>query len=336
MHLNLPRLRLLDWNCLRFTLLWIYEGRPVLMGAPATPIPSGRSETVTVWLLERGRVRLRGEGFDDDIRAPEWMFLPFPGHDHVFSEDARILSVNFAACWPDGRQIFEERMPLRAASAAHPRLEATARRLLRQVRRRFPGVSTALTIQPATLDDYLAIEADLAAWVAAYAEAMVALGCEPIRMEVTDQAMLDAARDLDRQASYTRPAKAELARRAGLSVSQFDRRFVRALGQTPRQYAERRRCEVARQLLTSTAQPVKQIAFSLGFLQPSHFAAWFRRLVGEYPARYRSRRTVEAPSEKNLWKTVAGAQVAGREPSGADVARRPSFPTAAAQCRRRR
>ena len=108
--------------------------------------------------------------------------------------------------------------------------------------------------------------------------------------------MLDVVRLLDKPVPHVRFAESELARRCGLSVSQLNRRFVRAFGETPRRYAERRRGEVARQLLTSTAQPVKQIAFSLGFLQPSHFAAWFRRLTGLYPAAYRRVRLTPPPT----------------------------------------
>ena len=79
----------------------------------------------------------------------------------------------------------------------------------------------------------------------------------------------------------------DLANMAHLSVPQFERRFRRAFGTSPRQYLLRIRIEYASQLLVETDQTVSEIAQACGFFDHAHFSRSFRRLMNSTPTEYR-------------------------------------------------
>jgi len=81
-----------------------------------------------------------------------------------------------------------------------------------------------------------------------------------------------------------------LARRAGLSRSQFCALFRTGLGRSTTQYIEERRLELARFYLATTSQTVAQIAARTGFESPFYFSRRFRRQFGASPRAYRARR----------------------------------------------
>ena len=79
----------------------------------------------------------------------------------------------------------------------------------------------------------------------------------------------------------------DLARRTGLSHSQFARRFKSVLGVPPKDYLLQVRVRHARRLLESTDRTVADVALASGFYDHSHFSHAFRRLTGVAPAAYR-------------------------------------------------
>jgi AraC-like DNA-binding protein len=80
----------------------------------------------------------------------------------------------------------------------------------------------------------------------------------------------------------------ELAEIAGLSVSQFERRFSDSFGVSPRQYLLRIRIEAAARLLASTEQTVSEIAFACGFHDHAHLSKTFRKVMHVSPTSYRA------------------------------------------------
>jgi AraC-like DNA-binding protein len=113
-------------------------------------------------------------------------------------------------------------------------------------------------------------------------------------------------RDLDRDARSWRPHRRmskvldhiaqhyadplsirDLAGVAGLSISQFDRRFRAAFGQTPSRFLIRYRLTRASQLLVESDETISRIALETGFYDHSHFTREFRKMFGLSPGRYR-------------------------------------------------
>lgn len=95
------------------------------------------------------------------------------------------------------------------------------------------------------------------------------------------------ARDLIDAAPAMRPALGKLAEEARLSRYHLLRSFVLAFGETPGNYAARRRIAMAAELLGRTRKPVIEIAAEAGFASQSAFTRSFRRWRGISPLAYR-------------------------------------------------
>ena len=85
----------------------------------------------------------------------------------------------------------------------------------------------------------------------------------------------------------------DLAAVAGLSISQFDRRFRAAFGQTPSRFLIRYRLTQASQRLVRTNETISQIAHEVGFYDHSHFSREFQSMFGVAPGRYRKQHFIE-------------------------------------------
>jgi transcriptional regulator GlxA family with amidase domain len=85
-----------------------------------------------------------------------------------------------------------------------------------------------------------------------------------------------------------------LATRAGLEERTFLRRFRKATGQRPTEYAQNIRVSKAREALELTRRPIEQIAWEVGYGDASAFRKLFQRVTGLAPADYRRRFGVAA------------------------------------------
>jgi transcriptional regulator GlxA family with amidase domain len=85
-----------------------------------------------------------------------------------------------------------------------------------------------------------------------------------------------------------------MLRESGLGRSQLDRLFFQAFGISTRAYWNRRKLDSANALLATTANPIKEIAFRLGFRQASHFTRWYESLMGLTPNAYRNRERIQS------------------------------------------
>lgn len=79
----------------------------------------------------------------------------------------------------------------------------------------------------------------------------------------------------------------ELAKRAGLSESQFERLFRKAFATSPRQYLQRVRIGHACRLLEDTNETIASIALQCGFYDHAHFTKAFRMQKSTTPSRFR-------------------------------------------------
>jgi len=84
------------------------------------------------------------------------------------------------------------------------------------------------------------------------------------------------------------PALSELSERLGCSRRHFARIFTKVTGTTYSQYLSAKRIGLAKDLITQTRKPMKEIAFELGFQDSHSFSRAFRSAVGCRPTYYRS------------------------------------------------
>jgi AraC family transcriptional regulator len=79
-----------------------------------------------------------------------------------------------------------------------------------------------------------------------------------------------------------------LAGIAAMSAFHFARSFKAATGEPPHKFVMRRRVERAKVLLRTTTAPVAEIAFRVGWENPSHFAQAFKAVAGVSPGIWRN------------------------------------------------
>lgn len=98
-------------------------------------------------------------------------------------------------------------------------------------------------------------------------------------------------------------AAAELAH---ISERTLRRRFVHAIGMTPREYLRTQRIEKACDLLVRTRLPIDEISVRVGYADRSTFARAFRGVQGLPPADYRRRFHRPARMRKEGIETLGG------------------------------
>lgn len=87
---------------------------------------------------------------------------------------------------------------------------------------------------------------------------------------------------------YTEPLRIEdIARRAGLSVYQFEQRVQRLFQMSPLQLLHKLRLDEATRLLRETDMPLADIAIDTGWCDQSAFTRHFSRYAGMAPGKFR-------------------------------------------------
>lgn len=104
---------------------------------------------------------------------------------------------------------------------------------------------------------------------------------------------------------------ARLARQSGYSPFHFHRRFVSAVGETPRRHVSRLRLERAAYLLAITDEPVVAIALHVGYEAHETFTRAFRRHFGVPPTEYRraAKRAQQTRLKRNASFTGEGCRL---------------------------
>jgi transcriptional regulator GlxA family with amidase domain len=87
----------------------------------------------------------------------------------------------------------------------------------------------------------------------------------------------------------------ELASQAGLTERTFLRRFVKATGHKPTDYLQQTRIMKARDALELTNRTIDDIAYSVGYSDPTAFRKVFLKIAGLLPTHYRQRFAIALP-----------------------------------------
>jgi transcriptional regulator GlxA family with amidase domain len=86
----------------------------------------------------------------------------------------------------------------------------------------------------------------------------------------------------------------ELSSRFAVGRRNFDRRFIKATGNTPVEYIQRVKIESAKKTFETTRKNVNEVMYEVGYSDVKAFREVFRKITGMSPLEYRSRYNKEA------------------------------------------
>src|SRR5580704_14261076 len=84
----------------------------------------------------------------------------------------------------------------------------------------------------------------------------------------------------------------DLSAVAQRSPAHLSRKFKLAVGDSPHAYVVKRRLERASHLMMTSAEPLSEIALSVGFSDQAHLCRLFRQAFGRSPASWRRERAI--------------------------------------------
>ena len=106
-------------------------------------------------------------------------------------------------------------------------------------------------------------------------------------------AVLRRAKEFLHDEMNRNPGVIELSAVVGMNVHHFSRMFKRSTGLSPHQYLGNIRLERAKRLLAEGRARIIEIAYEIGYENPSQFSEFFRKRTGLSPSEFR--RTVHGP-----------------------------------------
>jgi transcriptional regulator GlxA family with amidase domain len=80
-----------------------------------------------------------------------------------------------------------------------------------------------------------------------------------------------------------------LASKFAVGRRSFDRRFIRATGNTPIEYSQRVKIESAKKALETSRKTINEVMFDVGYSDVKAFRETFRKITGMSPLEYRDR-----------------------------------------------
>ena len=85
-----------------------------------------------------------------------------------------------------------------------------------------------------------------------------------------------------------------LSSRFAVGRRNFDRRFIKATGNTPLEYAQRVKMESAKKAFENTRKNINEVMYDVGYSDVKAFREVFRKITGMSPLEYRNRYNKEA------------------------------------------
>jgi transcriptional regulator GlxA family with amidase domain len=113
-------------------------------------------------------------------------------------------------------------------------------------------------------------------------------GIVPLKTDHSDQSISDAQEWLHHNFHRTFPLESP-ARRVGMSLRNFVRRFKQATGDSPLIYLQKLRIAAAKRLLESDHRTMREIGDAVGYQDVAFFRQLFERHTGVSPSAYRQR-----------------------------------------------
>jgi len=107
--------------------------------------------------------------------------------------------------------------------------------------------------------------------------------------EVVQQAQLYIENNLEEKISVEK-----LSAQFAVGRRNFDRRFIKATGNTPIEYAQRVKIESAKKAIESSRKNINEIMYEVGYSDVKAFREVFRKITGMTPLDYRGRYNKDA------------------------------------------
>jgi transcriptional regulator GlxA family with amidase domain len=86
----------------------------------------------------------------------------------------------------------------------------------------------------------------------------------------------------------------ELSAKFSVGRRNFDRRFIKATGNTPVEYSQRIKVEAAKKEFENTRKAIHEVMYAVGYSDEKSFREVFRKITGMSPLEYRGRYNKEA------------------------------------------
>lgn len=294
----------MDWSRLHTELVWAYKGNPVVRQCHRFEY-----DMLMCWLMLEGHVKAHSSSCGwIEAKAGQWLFMPHDKDEHIFSDNAKIISLRLVIHWPNDQHLYPYDQWIRIDSLDHPHLERQANQLVKAAGKIMKldtslGIaSTELATLSCDFADYMTMKQATYRWVMLYDQTMQKIGMQRTPLEKIDARVNRALKIIDRLPPDRKFEEETLGKTVGLSVGQLIRLFSQAIGQTPKAYAEKLRINDTIKLLISSNIPLKQLAYTMGFKQQSHFANWFHKKTGKYPREYRKQH--QAPVQDQIFETL--------------------------------
>ncbi|SIN96521.1 GlxA family transcriptional regulator [Chitinophaga niabensis] len=91
----------------------------------------------------------------------------------------------------------------------------------------------------------------------------------------------------------------ELASSLAISRRNFDRRFIKATGNTPIEYQQRVKIELAKKSLESGRKTINEVMYEVGYADTKAFRDLFKKITGLAPIDYRNKYNKDAAVNEN-------------------------------------
>ncbi len=80
-----------------------------------------------------------------------------------------------------------------------------------------------------------------------------------------------------------------VAKKVGISLRHFNRRFKQATGESPLKYLQRKRIDAAKEILETTKDSIDEITWAVGYQDVSSFCRLFKQTTYLSPKAYRDK-----------------------------------------------
>jgi transcriptional regulator GlxA family with amidase domain len=81
----------------------------------------------------------------------------------------------------------------------------------------------------------------------------------------------------------------QLSSKLAVGRRNFDRRFIKATGNTPVEYAQRVKMEAAKKTLETSRKTINEVMYAVGYSDVKAFREVFRKITGLSPLEYKAR-----------------------------------------------